>query len=91
MLKIWTGECWLTLGLTGLLRRQQMILNSITRSHLCTGSILKPSKAWLQLTRRNRHVEDMALVDYSPEPRGPCASDFGSTLMFKENGRWVLT
>ena len=31
-----------------------------------------------------------ALVDYLPEPRGPCASDFGSTLMFKENGRWVL-
>ena len=75
-----------------MLHRQQMILNSIiTRSHLCTGSILKPSKIWLQpYYSGNRHVVKCALVDYLPEPRGPCASDFGSTLMFKENGRWVL-
>ena len=90
-LKMWTEKCWTTSGLTGLLHRQQMILNSITRSHLCTGSILKPSEIWLpnSQTQTNRHVVKCALVEYLPEPRGPCASDFGSTLMFKENGRWV--
>ena len=51
------------------------------RSNLCTGSIL--TNATLQ------KGEDFARHTWEADPRGPCKNDWGTSLMVRENWRWV--
>ena len=52
--------------------------STIRRSKLCTGSFLESS-------------QDLSTgISFSETSRGPCKSDWGSTLMVKENGRLVI-
>ena len=51
------------------------------RSNLCTASILMNS------TERNQAGE--LRHKWEDDPRGPCKRDWGTSLMVKENGRWV--
>ena len=48
------------------------------RSNLCTGSILS-----------NATIQGRDTLAYEEDPRGPCKNDWGTSLMVRENGRWV--
>ena len=52
--------------------------SAICRSKLCTGSFLESSQ------------DSSTGISFSETSRGPCKSDWGSTLMVKENGRLVI-